>query len=123
MMTSKETLLCALNHKSPGRVAMDFGSTAVTGMHVSCVAELRQYYGLEERPVKVCEPYQMLGEIEDDLLDALGVDTLGLPAPSTLFGFRNENWKEFQAPWGQLILVSEHYKTTEDLHGDLLIYP
>jgi len=104
-------------------VVVDIGSTAVTGMHVSCVAELRDYYGLENRPVKVCEPYQMLGEIEDDLLDALGVDTIALPAASTLFGFRNENWKEFDAPWGQRLLVSEHFNTRKDANGDLLIYP
>jgi len=59
-----------LKHRTPDRVAMDFGSTAVTGMHVTCVAQLRDYYGLEKRPVKVCELYQMLGEIEDDLMDA-----------------------------------------------------
>lgn len=122
-MTSKERIKCTLNHKSPDRVAVDFGSTAVTGMHVTCVAGLRDYYGLEKRPVKVCEPYQMLGEIEDDLLDALAVDTVALLPPATIFGFRNENWKEFKAPWGQDLLVSEHFNTTEDANGDLLLYP
>ena len=28
---------------------------------VTVVAALRAHYGLEQRPVKVCEPYQMLG--------------------------------------------------------------
>ena len=102
---------------------MDFGSTAVTGMHVTCVGQLRDYYGLEKHPVKVCEPYQMLGEIEDDLLTAIGVDTVALPSPNTIFGFRNENWKPFRAPWGQELLVSEHFKTATDARGDVLIYP
>ncbi len=122
-MTSKERVNRNLNHKASDRVAMDFGSTAVTGMHTTCVDELRQYYGLDMHPVKVCEPYQMLGELESDLLDALGVDTVGLPPPSTIFGFRNENWKEFKAPWGQRLLVPENFNTTEDPNGDLLIYP
>ena len=122
-MTSKERICCSLNHKSPDRVAVDFGSTAVTGMHVTCIAELREYYGLEKRPVKVCEPYQMLGEIGEDLLDALGIDTVALPAAKTIFGFPNEDWKEFKAPWGQLLLVSKHFNTTGDTNGDLLIYP
>ncbi len=122
-MNSRERVKCTLNHNSPDRVAVDFGSTAVTGVHVTCVAELRDYYGLENRPVKVCEPYQMLGEIEDDLLDALGVDTIALPAAGTIFGFRNENWKEFDAPWGQRLLVSKHFNTRQDANGDLLIYP
>lgn len=122
-MTSKERVECTLHHKTPDRVVVDFGSTAVTGMHVTCVAELRDYYGLERRPVKVCEPYQMLGEIEEDMATALCIDTVALPAPSTLFGFQNENWKEFRAPWGQNLLVSEHFNTTKDISGDLLLYP
>jgi hypothetical protein len=122
-MTGKERIKSTLNHKSPDKVAVDFGSTGVTGMHVTCVAGLREYYGLEQRPVKAHEPYQMLGVIEDDLLDALGADTVALPSPGTMFGFRNENWKEFKSPWGQDILVSEHFNTSNDTKGDLLVYP
>jgi hypothetical protein len=122
-MTSKERIKTTLEHRSPDRVAMDFGSTPVTGVHVTCVAKLRDHYGLEKRPVKAYEPYQMLGEVEDDLRDAIGIDTVTLPPPNTMFGFRNENWKEFKAPWGQGLLVSEHFKTTENDKGDLFIYP
>ena len=122
-MNSRERVVKCLNHVLPDKIPMDFGSTAVTGIHVTCVAELRDYYGLEKRPVKVNEPYQMLGEVETDLQDALGVDITGLYAPNTMFGFRNENWKEFKAPWGQELLVSEHFNTIVDENGDLLIYP
>lgn len=122
-MTSKERVRTALRHEEPDRVPIGFGGSAVTGMHVTAVEKLRRHYGLEDRPVKVCEPYQMLGEIEEDLLDAIGIDVVPLSAPSTLFGFRNENWKPFRLPWGQEVLVSEHFNTTEDTNGDLLIYP
>ena len=122
-MTGKEQCNRTLNHQAPDRVVVDFGSTSVTGMHVTCVTQLREYYGLAKRPVTVCEPYQMLGEIEDDLKDALGVDTVALPFPGTIFGFRNERWKPFRAPWGQELLVPEHFNTTVDNNGDLLLYP
>ena len=122
-MTGKERIKESLNHKNPDRVAMDFGGTPVSGMHVSCIAELRDFYCLEKRPIKVNEPYQMLGEIEDDLLDVLGVDTIAFPPPNTMFGFKNENWKEFRAPWGQDLLVSEHFNTKEDGRGGLYMYP
>ena len=122
-MTSKERVLNSLNHMATDKVAMDFGGTAVSGMHVTAIQELRKYYGLENSPVKVSEPYQMLGEIEEDLLTILGIDTLGMPAPNTMFGFKNENWKEFKAPWGQDLLVSEHFNTKEDGKGGLFMYP
>ncbi len=113
----------ALNHENPDKVPIDFGGSAVTGMHVSCVAALRDYYGLEKRLVKAFEPYQMLGWPDDDLLDAMGVDVAGVFPRHTMFGFPNENWKQFKMPWGQEVFVSEHFKTTMEPNGDILIYP
>ena len=74
---SRERLIATLNHKQPDRIPIDFGGTATTGVHVSCVAALRDYYGLEKRPVRVHEPFQMLGTLEEDLQDAMGLDVIG----------------------------------------------
>ncbi len=120
-MTSREKVLKSLNHES-GPVPMDFGSTAVTGMHCSCVAALRDYYGLEKRPVKVHEPYQMLGLVEDDLLDALGVDVVGMEPLSNIFGFPSDDWKPWTAPWGQELLVPGKFNSTTDKKG-VYVYP
>ena len=122
-MTSKQLVKKTLNHQFAGKIPVDFGATAVTGMHVTCVAELRDYYGLEKHPVKVWEPYQMLGEIEDDLLDALGIDIIGLPAQYNMFGVKNENWKPFKTFWGQEVLIPGELNTRIDENGDLLVYP
>jgi len=122
MMTGREKLRRALRHED-GPVPFDLGSTGVTGMHVTCVAALRAYYGLEARPVKLCEPYQMLGWFDDDLLAAIGADMVGLSGKGTLFGFRNDEWTPFRLPWGQEVLVSTQFKTTSDGAGGLLIYP
>lgn len=122
-MNSRERVQTALAHRAPDRIPVDCGSTAVTGIHVSCVAALRAYLGLPQHPVKVIEPYQMLGEVETDLKDALGIDVEGLLARNTLFGFPNEGWREYRLPWGQIVLVPEGFQTTTDTNGDLLIYP
>ena len=122
-MGSRERVLSALNHQHSDLVPVDFGSTAVTGIHVYAVAALRDYYGLEKRPVKVHEPYQMLGLIEDDLIQAMGIDVEGIPAPETLFGFRNEDWKSCLTENGLEVLVSKHFNTTRDVEGNIYIYP
>ena len=111
-MTGQERIQKVLNHQTADRVPVDFGSTSVTGMHVSCVAALREYYGLQNRPVKVHEPYQMLGLLEGDLLDCIGVDAVGLMPASTLFGFTVGNWKDWQTPWGQHVLVPGDFNVT-----------
>jgi hypothetical protein len=66
-------LRTSLEHREPDCIPLDFGSTNVTGIHVSCVAALRDYYGLAPGPVKVYEPFQMLGWIDDDLHAAMGL--------------------------------------------------
>jgi hypothetical protein len=92
-------------------------------MHVDIVIALRDRYGLEKRPVKVHEPYQMLGFIDEDLKRALGIDIEGVYGAETIFGFRNENWKPWRMDNGTEVLVSEHFRTTRDANDDTLIYP
>ena len=121
-LTSPMRLARTLDHRLPDRIPIDLGSTAVTGVHVSCVAQLREYYGLEKRPVKLHEPYQMLGWIDDDLALAMGVDTAGVIPRNTMFGFPNENWRSWNFR-GLEVLVSEHFRTIEEPGGDILIYP
>ena len=122
-MTSKERVAAALNHKQPDRVPVDFGGTAVTGIHVSCVAALRDHFGLEKRPVKVHEPYQMLGWIDEDLKQALGIDVDGVFPPRTMFGFPTDDWKPWRTPHGLEVLVPGNFNTRVDANGDTLIYP
>jgi uroporphyrinogen-III decarboxylase len=121
-ITSRERLLATLNHKQPDRIPIDFGGTAVTGVHVSCVAALRDFYGLEKRPVKVHEPYQMLGILDDDLLDAMGLDVVGVFGRNTMFGFPAERWKSWMFN-GIEVLVPGDFNITVDAKGDTLIYP
>jgi hypothetical protein len=124
-MNSRQRVEAALNHRQPDYVPLDLGASAVTGMHVSSVAKLRQVLGLDKpgTPVKVVEPYQMLGEVADDLLDALGVDVAGLGGPRTMFGFQNANWKPWTTFDGTPVLVPEHFNTTPEPNGDILMYP
>lgn len=122
-MISKQIIKQALDHKQPNRVPVDFGGTGQTGMHVSCVEALRDYYGLKKKWVKVIEPYQMLGEIDPELMEIIGIDTQPIDIGYTMFGFRNENWKEWKTPWGQIVLVAGDFNTMTDEKGDILIFP
>lgn len=122
-MTGKERILTSLDHRATDKVPLDFGATPVTGIHVLTIENLRKYFGLPNNPVKVNEPYQMLGEIEDDLATILGIDTVAVPPRKTMFGFPNENWKEFKTPWGQDVIVPGDFNVAFDQQGDIIIYP
>lgn len=122
-MNSKNRILTALSHNQPDRIPMDFGSTPVSGIHVLPINKLRSALGLKNIPVKVIEPYQMLGKIDDELADILGIDTIGLFGKNNMFGFANEHWKEFKTPWEQKVLVPGKFPIEKDPSGDLLMYP
>ncbi len=122
-MNSRGKFRQTLNHQQPSNLVVDFGATPVTGIHVLLIEKLRDYYGLEKRPVRVAEPYQMLGEIEPDLAQILGCDITGIAPRTNILGFESKNWKEFTTFWGQNVLVPGDFNTDIDGNNDLLIYP
>ena len=120
---SRQNFIKTVNHHQPERLVVDFGSTAVTGIHVLIVEKLRDYYGLEKRPVRVFEPYQMLGEIDDELISAMGIDVIGLFGENNMFGIKNSDWKLHKTPWGQEVMLPGEFNYTHTVNGDILIYP
>ncbi len=121
-MNSRERVRAALNHRTADRVPVDLGSSGVTGISASTLAHFRDALGLEHRPVMVWEPFQMLGDVEADLAEVIGVDVMGVEKLMTSFGFPNVNWQ----PWrfqGVDVLVSERFVTSEGENGDIFIHP
>jgi hypothetical protein len=123
-MNSRERVQLALNHQEGDRVPLDLGGCGQTGMHVTTVYKLRQALHLDPTgtPVKVIEPYQMLGEIGEDLREELGVDVANLNTPGTLFGFPLEDWKPWTFWDGTPLLVPGKFNTEPDESGDILMY-
>ena len=123
--SSRERIKTALNHKDTDRIPVDLGATAVTGISASTLYQLRLALGIA-RPgdrVKVIEPYQMLGEVDDELRYALGIDTVGLGRRKNLFGFENKDWKPWTMFDGTPVLVPAGFNTEPDETGNILMYP
>jgi uroporphyrinogen-III decarboxylase len=123
-MTPRERLIKTLNHQTPDQLCVDLGAGGQTGIGATALHHLNQalLHGYNEK-VKIIEPYQMLGEVEEPLRKKLHLDVVGVPGPSTLFGFRNENWKPFTMPDGTKVLVPGDFNYTRDENGAFLIYP
>jgi len=124
-MTSRERVAAALNHREGDKIPFDVGGSAVTGMQASTVYRLRQALGLDPpgTPVRVVEPYQMLGEIAPDLMDAAGIDVACLWGRKTMFGFPNEGWREWRLFDGTPVLVPAGFNTDPEPNGDIFLYP
>ena len=51
-MGSRKRILDAINHRLPDRIPIDFGGSAVSGMHVTCVAALRTIMDWKRDPLR-----------------------------------------------------------------------
>lgn len=122
-MTSKERVMASVNHKQSDRIPLDFGGTAVTGIHASIISALRDYYKLEKRTVQIHEPFQCLGIIDEDLQNAIGVDVQPVIGRETFFGFTNDNWKPWTMPDGLEVLVPGNFNISVSEDQKTFIYP
>jgi len=123
-MSSREQFLKTVNHQQPDRIVLDLGATPVTGIHVQTISKLRRHYGLQRKPIRVIEPFQMLGEVGWELIDSIGIDVIGAWGKNNMFGFHNHApYKEWKTPWGQRVMVPLNFNTTTGSKGDILMYP
>lgn len=122
MLTGKEKLQKTLNHEECP-ILIDVGGFPTTSIHCSIVEKLRDYFGLERRLIKIQEPMQMLGVIDDDLKKALGVQTSPLWNNYDMFGVKHENFKEHKTHWGQIVLVPENFNISFGDTGDMYLHP
>ena len=121
-MTSKQRVQNALNHSPPDRIPVDFGATSVTGIHCKVVEALRQHYGLDPHPVRVIEPFQMLGEIEEDLQEIMGIDCVPVFGRKDMFDIDETQLHEQVTPCGQKVMIASGIDLTTDKEGDVYIY-
>ena len=75
-MTSRERIRTALNHQEPDEIPIDLAGYFASGMAAIAYRKLRKYLDLEERPIRVYDPHQVLAVIDEDVMHRFGVDTV-----------------------------------------------
>jgi hypothetical protein len=121
-MTSRERVITALDHREPDRVPIDLGGAIMSGIMARALHDLRRYYGLEEKPVRVYEVFQMLGEVEPDVAERLGVDVLPVEPPAIFFGLKRDNYKPWTLFDGTEVLMPGQFNVDIAETGDWLLH-
>jgi len=97
MMTSRERVLAALDHRQPDRVPIDFGSHRSSGIAALAYPKLRKALGLPLRTVRVYDPVQQLAIIDEDVLDRFQVDAIEMGRG---FALEDKHWADWVLPDG-----------------------
>lgn len=122
-MTSRERLIATLNHQQPDRVPMDLGATFQSGINASTLYQLRKALGLEEHPVRICQLGQLLGQVEEDVMQALGCDVVGLFNETNSYGYKMQNWTPWKMDDGTPVEICGGFEYDVDDNGAKWIYP
>jgi len=121
-MTSRERVKAAVSGQIPDRVPVDLGSTRVTGIQCWAYKGLVEALGLPDRTPRVYDLMQMLAEVDDDVIEAAGLDCVGVFIDSNLpFGLRPRDWKPLTLFDGTEILVPGELEVFTEPNGDWVI--
>lgn len=120
--TSRKRVLTAVEHKEPDRVPIDLGGTLTSGIMAQTLDRLCRRLRLQERRVKVYDVFQMLGEVEMDVVERLHVDVLPVETPAIWFNIRRENYKPWKLFDGTPVLVPGDFNVEIDDEGNWLLH-
>ena len=96
-MDARSRVMTALGHREPDRVPVDLGGHRSSGVSAMAYARLRDYLGLEKKPIRVYDVVQQLAIVDEDILDLFHVDTQELGRG---FALDDCDWADWILPDG-----------------------
>lgn len=96
-MNSRERVRATLNHEEPDRVPIDFGGHRSSGISAIAYRKLKETLGITSGAIYVYDVVQQLAIVEDEVLDAIGVDVVEL---GRAFLKDDSEWQDWTLPDG-----------------------
>ena len=109
-MNSRERIIATINHKTPDKLAIDFGAMRSTGISIYAYDRLRNYLGINKGLPKLYDVFQQLAEPEMEVLERLGGDVVQAHRMYPSFGISIKNWREETLSNGVKCLVPQDYR-------------
>lgn len=113
-ITSRERVFCALEHREPDRVAVDFGATDCSSVHVIAYNRLRKQLGIEPRPIRLACLTQQIAEVDPEVAGHFGADAAGLY-------FHPREWRMWEEGYGFPLEVPERWCPERDDDGSWVV--
>lgn len=92
-MTPRERIIATLEHKEPDCLAIDFGGTDCSSIHMIAYHNLRKHLSIEPRPIRTACLTQMVAEVDLKVQDCFHADAAALY-------FYPKQWRVWNSGWG-----------------------
>jgi uroporphyrinogen decarboxylase len=97
MLTSRDRVMAAVNHREPDRVPIDLGGHRSSGIMAIAYNKLKQHLGITAGDIYVYDFVQQLAIVEPEVLDRFEVDVIELGRGYALSA---EDWRDWVLPDG-----------------------
>ena len=97
IMTSRDRVLAAINHRQTEQIPVDLGSNPSSGISAMGYNKLKQALGITGGHTRIYDVVQQLAQPEMDVLDALGCDVLDI---GQTFNTSDDDWYDITLPDG-----------------------
>ena len=98
MMTSRERIIAAIEHRQPDRVPVDLGATPSSGISATAYGNLKKHLGIASGHTRLYDVVQQLAQPEDIILNRFKIDVLDI---GRSFNVRDEDWYDVRLADGQ----------------------
>jgi uroporphyrinogen decarboxylase len=85
--------MASLEHREPDRLAIDFGGTDCSSIHLIAYDRLAKHLGIQPRPIRLACRIQLVADCDQEIQDHFHADAKGL-----YFGPRK--WRLWPTGWG-----------------------
>ncbi len=120
-MTSRERILCALNHQQPDQIPIDLGGCSATGIAVSTYHQLKERLGITS-PTRIYHLLGMIAEVEQSVKERLGADVTVLRPYAASLGIRFERWKPWQLFDGTVVQAPGGFNPVPQTDGGFVLF-
>ena len=118
MLTSRERVMMAVNHREPDRVPIDLGGHRSSGIMAIAYNKLKKSLGITSGDIYVYDFVQQLAIIEPEVLDRFGVDTVEMGRG---FSLAPSDWHDWVLPDGTPCKIPAFIHPVK-VHDDWCIY-
>lgn len=119
VMTSRERILAACNHKEADRVPIDCGSMRSTGVSAIQFNKLMKYFKRND-PCLMYDYQQQLAYTGDFLREQFHVDSMDVG--EAFIGDLNKDWKKWELSNDEECLVPSYMNLKRDEKGEAFLY-
>ena len=113
-MTSRERILCALEHREPDRIPVDLGGTESSAITVIAYNRLKRYLGIQGGRSQIFDLVSQIAKIEEAVLEKVGSDVVPLL-------IEPRNWKPWTLPDGSSCEIPQKVSIKQLDNGEEVI--